>query len=208
LERLYISSTKVRGDWLVWAEELNNRVHDGILETGRLQILAHKVNTEEPSSRRHGSRVLIVSIIGKLLHSNIRWVDCRLVDSSALEMTSAGHRYRNVLKRDKGFFLEPQHIAREDRCVKAVDRDALAFQTVGEEILRIGNVRSVLHELRDCSLHDHIVDIMTDQETESGTYPLFTHATPFILFEVCSRYLEEALLYPELEEYAHWFRPR
>jgi hypothetical protein len=80
--------------------------------------------------------------------------------------------------------------------VEAVDRDTLAFQTVGEKILKIANVSSVL------------IDVMTDQESGSGTYPLFTHATPLILFKVGSRYLKEALLRPELQEYAHWFQLR
>jgi hypothetical protein len=153
---------KSRGDCMVWAEELNNRVHDGILEIGRLQVLAHEVSPKEPSSRRHSNMVLIVSIIGKLLYSNIRPVDCRLVDGGAFRKTSAGHRYRNVLKRDEGFVLEPQHIVSEDRRVEIFDRDTLAFQTVGEKILKIVNVRSVL------------IEVMTDQERESGTYPLFT----------------------------------
>jgi hypothetical protein len=146
---------KSREDWLVWAEELNNRVHDGILEIGRLQVLAHEVSTKELSSRRHGSRVLIVSIIGKLLHSNIRWVDCRLVDIDAFKKISAGHRYRNVLKGDKVCVLEPQHIVSEYRCVEAVDRDTPAFQTVGEKTLIITTVSSVL------------VDVIAGQETKS-----------------------------------------
>jgi hypothetical protein len=176
---------------LVWAEELNNHVHGGILEIEGLQVLAYEVSTNEFSSRRHSSRVLIVSIICKLRHSNIRPVDCRLVDGGAFGKTSAGHGYRNFLKRDKGFVLRPQHIVSEDRRVEAVDRDTLALQIVGEKILKIANVSSVL------------VDVMTDQESESGTYPFFTHAIPFILFEVGSRYLEEVVLRPELQEYAH-----
>jgi hypothetical protein len=184
------------GDFLVWAEELNNRVHDGILEIGRLQVLTYEVSTKESPSHRHSSRVLIVSIIGRLLHSNIRPVNCRLVDGGAFGKTSAGHRYRNVLEKDEGFVLEPQRIVSEDRRVETFDPDTLAFQTVGEKILKIANVSSVL------------IDVMTDQESQSGNYPLFTHVSPFILFEVGSRYLEEALLRPELQEYAHWFRPR
>jgi hypothetical protein len=80
--------------------------------------------------------------------------------------------------------------------VEAVDRDTLAFQTVGEKILKIANVSSVL------------IDVMTDQESGSGTYPLFTHAAPLILFKIGSQYLKEALLRPELQDYAHWFRLR